>query len=272
MDEAGASSGPSALVVVDPGRAPAAIVAGAVDGALGSSLSAVAVRVPLERADPRRPALEALCGADERVLLAEPQAAAPAAEIVFEIPAGARPGPRTLAEIANVLRDRGLESVEVPVPGRYAALSGLSRQGTLRARASGSGSERLRPATVGLRSISSRVEPGPPPTGTLAHERAEHLRHRARSATMRARVDRHAHRLSRERLQTRHERTRRGLAERKLGSTGAGEWIGWRSRAVARRAAALPEIAASAGRSASGYGRRVKRFLIDRRRSRKLSA
>jgi hypothetical protein len=85
-------------------------------------------------------------------------------------------------------------------------------------------------------------------------------------------VDRHAHRLSRERLQTRHERARRALDERRLGATGAGEWIRWRSRAVGRRAAALPGLAASAARSASSFTRRARRFAAARWRSRKLES
>ena len=272
MGEVDTPSGATSIVVVDAGRAPVAVVIGAVDAALRSSLPGLSVRVPLARGDDRRAALEALGGADARVSLPEPGAEAPGADFIFELPAGARPEPWTLSRVVTVMGERGLGSLEASVPGRYARLAGLGAYGKLRARATGSGAARLRPATIGLRSTASRGDPPPRPKGTLAHERAEHLRHRARSATMRARVDRHAHRLSRERLQTRHERARRALDERRLGATGAGEWIRWRSRAVGRRAAALPGAAASAAQSIGGFTRRARRFAADRRRSRKLEA
>jgi hypothetical protein len=271
MGEVDTPSGTTSIVVIEAGRASADVVIGAVDAALRSSLPGISVRVPLAARDDRRPTLEALCGADARVSLPEPGDGTPDAAFVVELPARARPETWTLSRVAAVMRERGLGSVETPVPGRYARLAGLG-QGKLRARAAGSGTARLRPATIGLRSSTSLGEPGPRPEGTLAQERAEHLRHRARSATMRARVDRHAHRLSRERLQTRHERARRALDERRLGSTGAGEWMRWRSRAVGRRAAALPGIAAGAARSAVGFTRRARRFAMNRWRSRKLEA
>lgn len=85
---------------------------------------------------------------------------------------------------------------------------------------------------------------------------------------MRARMDRNAHRLARERLQTRHERTRLYLAEQRLGESGAGEWIRWRSRAVGRRAAALPGVANAGVSKARVFGRRARRFATDRWRSR----
>jgi hypothetical protein len=272
MGEVDTPSGATSIVVIEAGRATAEVVIGAVDAALRSSLPRLSVHVPLTDGDDRRPTLEALCGTDSRISLPEPGAETPAADFVFELPAGARPEPWTLSRVVTVMGERGLETLEAPVPGRYARMSALGAHGKLRARAAGSGTSRLGAAAIGLRSTASRGEPPPRPKGTLAQERAEHLRHRARSATMRARVDRHAHRLSRERLQTRHERARRALDERRLGATGAGEWIRWRSRTVGRRAAALPGLAASAARSAGSFTRRARRFAADRRRSRKLEA
>jgi hypothetical protein len=256
---------PTGIVVIEPGRAPADVVLGAVDAALRSDFPGLAVWIDLPPGDPRSDSLQVLCGSDARVVIG---AKAPSARIVFEMPARARPEPRTLAAIAAQLDDGGL--VEVAMPGRWPGLAGLGGHGKLRARGSGSGTRTLRPATVGLWSTASHGEKGPPPKGDLASERAEHLRHRARSATMRARTDRNAHRLSRERLQTRHERARLRLAEQRLGATGAGEWVRWRSRNVARRAAGLPAAAASATRSARSFVRRARRYAVDRVRSRKL--
>lgn len=258
---------PTGIVVIEPGRAPADVVLGAVDAALRSDFPGLAVWIDLSPDDPRSDSLQALCGSDARVVIG---AEAPSARIAFEMPARARPEPRTLAAIAAQLDEGGAGSVEVAMPGRWAGLAALGGHGKLRARGSGSGTRTLRPATVGLRSTASRGETGLPPKGDLASERAEHLRHRARSATMRARTDRNAHRLSRERLQTRHERARLRLAEQRLGATGAGEWVRWRSRNVARRAAGLPAAAASVTRSARSFVRRARRYAVDRVRSRKL--
>jgi hypothetical protein len=256
------------LVAIEPGRASVPILLGAVEAALRSGLPGLRVRVPLDPGDSRHEALQALCGGDPRVTVAAPGEAAPEAEIAFALPARARPQPRTLPAIAGIVRDEGLASVEVPVPGRYVSLGRLGGQGRLRARAGGTGTKVLRPAEVGLRSTSSGGEAGAPPKGSLAAERAEHLRHRARAATMRARLDRNGHRLSRERLQTRHERARLRLAEHRLADTGAGEWVRWRSRAVARRAATAPGAARSGASSIRSFARRARRFALDRWRSR----
>jgi hypothetical protein len=242
----------------------------AVDAALRSALPGLRVRVPLAAGDPRREAVAALVAADSRVEVAEPGSPAPAAAIVFELPARARPQPRTLPAIAAVMRGRGVGSVDVPVPGRYPALGPLGSAGRLRARGTGSGSVTLRPADVGLRSTATRGRPGPSPKGTLAAERAEHLRHRARSATMRARMDRNAHRLSRERLQTRHERARLRLAEQRVARTGRGEWVRWRARRVGRRIAGAPGAIRSGTGFIRVFFRRARRFAADRWRSRKL--
>ena len=265
-------AGPASVVVIDPGRAPTAVLLGAIDSALRAELPGLAVRLALADDDPRRRPIQELCGGDARVGVAGRDEPAPEAATVFEMPVHARPQPRTFARLAAVLREEGLGSVEVPVPGRYAWLARVAPRGRLRARGSGSGTKVLQPAAVGLRSVTSRGEPPRPPKGDLAAERAEHLRHRARSATMRARMDRNAHRLSRERLQTRHERARLRLAEQRLGGTGPGEWLRWRSLRARRRVARLPVAAGSAARSVRGFGRRARRYAVDRRRSRKLAS
>jgi hypothetical protein len=234
---------------------------------LHSDFPGLAVQIDLPPGDERAVSLQALCGADARVTIGTD---APRADVVFEMPARARPEPATLAAVAALLGDGEAGSVDVAVPGRYPALAGVGGHGKLRGRGTGSGQRTVRAAEVGLRSTASRGAPGPPAPGDLASERAEHLRHRARSATMRARMDRNAHRLSRERLQTRHERARLRLAEQRLGATGTGEWVRWRSRNVARRAAGLPAVASSAAGSVRTFVRRARRYAVDRRRSRKL--
>jgi hypothetical protein len=254
------------VVLIEPGRAATEVVLGAVDSALRSDLPGLAVHVDLASDDPRAEALQSLCGADARVAIGGgPQPA----DLVFAMPARARPAPRTLPEIAAMLRD-GTGSVEVAVPGRYPALAGVGGHGKLRASGQGAGEKTVRAADVGLRSASSRGPAPPPPKRDLAGERAEHLRHRARGATMRARMDRNAHRLSRERLQTRHERARLRLAEQRIAATGAGEWVRWRARNAARRVAGLPAAARSATSSVRVFARRARRYAADRRRSRKL--
>ena len=256
------------LVVIEPGRAPVPILLGAVEAALRSGLAGLRVHLPVDPSDPRHDALQALCGGDPRVTVAAPGEPAPEAQITFELPARARPQSRTLPAISATLRDERLAAVEVPVPGRYGSLGRIAGHRRLRARAGGSGTKVLRPAEVGLRSVASRGGPGPPPKGSLAAERAEHLRHRARSATMRARLDRNGHRLSRERLQTRHERARLRLAEQRLAATGRGEWVRWRSRAVVRRAGGAPGLVRSGVNSVRSFARRARRFALDRWRSR----
>jgi hypothetical protein len=270
--EAEAETADGTIVEIVPGRAPVSVLLEAIDAALRSGMPGLEVGVALPAGDERRGPLEQLTAAESRVTIPAPGSARAAAAIVFEMPASARPEPRTLPRIAAIARERGLANVVVPVPGRVASLARLGLRGKLRAITRGSGSATIRPADVGLRSKASRGRSDPPPIGDLASERAEHLRHRARSATMRARMDRNAHRLSRERLQTRHERARLRLAEQRVGETGTGEWIRWRSRNVARRAAALPGAAVSAASSVRVLVRRARRFAVDRRRTRKLES
>ena len=250
------------VVEIDPGRASIATVVGGVDAALASELAAIGVRVLLDEGDPRHETVAHLCGGDPRVEIASAVATPTAPETLCTMPAHARPSPRTLPALVTMAREQALASIEVPVPPR------LGRAGRLRVRAGGSGARRVRAIEVGLGSTRSRREPGPPPPSDLAAERAEHLRHRARSSTMRARLDASQHRLARERLQVRHERARARLAEERLGRTGAAEWARWRGRVVGRRVAALPGIAMAATRTARAFGRRARRFALDRWRSR----
>lgn len=256
------------LVEIDPARARVEEIMGAVEAALRSDLSLAGVRIALDPSDPRGQVLEQLCGADPRVTVGTPTAAA-AEDVVVTMPPSARPDPGTLPALVTLLRGQGLAAVEVPVPGRRERFARLARRGRLRASADGSGTRSLAPAEVGLRSTASRRQPGPPAKTALAHERAEHLRHRARSATMRARMDRNAQRLYRERLQMRHERSRLRLAEQRLASTGRGEWLRWRARGAARRARAVPAAVRSALASIRVFVRRGRRFALRRLRRRR---
>lgn len=256
------------LVEIDPARGGVEDIMGAVEAALRSDLSLAGVRITLDPSDPRGEVLEQLCGADPRVTVGS-RPATTEEGIVVTMPPTARPEPNTLPALVALLREQGLAAVEVPVPGRRERFARLARRGSLRASADGSGTRSLAPAEVGLRSTASRRPAGPPAKTALAHERAEHLRHRARSATMRARMDRNAQRLYRERLQTRHERSRLRLAEQRLASTGRGEWLRWRARGAARRAKAVPAAGRSVLASARVFMRRARRFALDRWRKRR---
>lgn len=249
------------LVEIEPGRAALVDLVGAIDAALRSELSDVVVRVPLAAGDERREPLEQLCAADSRIVLGP----APRADVTISMPPRARPEPRALAAIAALIQAEGLASVRVAVPGRFPRLPSAGR---IVARASGTGSRTLRPGEIGLRSTASRGAVGPPPKTTLEGERAEHLRHRARSATMRARMDRNNQRLYRERLQNRHDRTRHMLAEQRLATTSSGQWVVWRVRGVGRRIAAIPAAAGSLLSSVRVFFRRARRFAAERWRSR----
>ena len=79
------------------------------------------------------------------------------------------------------------------------------------------------------------------PASDLAHERAEHLRYRARAATSQARLDRQAQRLFRERFRSGHERTRAERLEARLARTDPRYWVRWKARRGARRLAAAPK-------------------------------
>lgn len=247
------------VVVIDAARADVATLLGSVDAALASEIADLKVVVALGAGDSRRAALEALCAADPRFSFTDEPAVGTGN--LVRMPARARPGPRTLPAIIKAAHADDLSQVEVRLPGRPGGKLVLTRGET-------GGRRSLKAGEVGLRTTSSRREVPPPPEGTLAQERAEHLRHRARGATMRARVDRGQNRLSRERLQVRHERARLRAAEERLGATGAGEWVRWRSRAVSRRVAAVPSRVAAVGNQARNYARRAQRYAADRIRSR----
>lgn len=78
------------------------------------------------------------------------------------------------------------------------------------------------------------------PASDLAHERAEHLRYRAKAATSQGRLDRQAQRLFRERFRSGHERTRAERLEARLARVDPRYWVRWKARRVVRRVAAQP--------------------------------
>jgi len=242
------------VLLIDPGRGSVETLVGAIDAALGSGLPDLLVSVQIPAADRRRAALEALIAEDHRVEFGDALTVVPA--VTLRMPARARPQPRTLEQVVATLNGERLARVVVPLAGRPGA--------KLVAEGMGSGTRKLKPGPLGLQTTSARRAGAPPPQGSLAAERAEHLRHRARGATMRARADRSQNRLSRERLQVRHERARLRAAEERLGATGAPEWVRWRSRAALRRVAAVPSRAAALGNQARAYGKRARRYASDR--------
>jgi len=244
-------------------REPADRVLEALDAALASDAPVVAhLRVP--DGHPDRPALEELCAADERVSLLEPDEPEPATAagaIRISMPLAARPSVHTFSVIRERMAADALRTLDVRVP-RLIPLGPA-----LRAVGAGSGSARVRASAVALGSRRAPSE-APPPAGTMAHERAEHLRHRARSATLRAQRDRHTQRLARERVEIEHQGTRVKMLERRAASAGPGAWVAWRGRQVTRAAKSVPWMAMRGGRITRSFARRARKHTIDRVRDR----
>ena len=186
--EAEAETQVAAVVEIVPGRAPVDVVLGAIDAALRSGIAGLVVGVALPADDERRAPLEQVTAADARVTIAAPGTSRPAADLVFVMPARARPDPRTLGRVAAIVRERGLESVDVPVPGRYPALARLGLRGRLRVLRRrlgqgdpppGRGRSALdrhpggrRAAAQGLARRGARGAPAPP--GALGHDARAH--------------------------------------------------------------------------------------------------
>jgi hypothetical protein len=261
------------VVELDAGREPADRVLAALDAALASDAREVVVELRLSDGNPDRATIAELCSADERVSVLEPGAPEPApppASIRIAMPLSARPSVHTLTAIRERMAADGVGKLEVPLPG-----SGIGRLARavvplgprLRASGPGSGSGRVRASAVALGSRRAPSE-APSPKGSLAHERAEHLRHRARSATLRAQRDRHTQRLARERTEVEHQRARVRMLERRLAATGPGAWVAWRARQAARVAAAVPRRVVRLAKTARWLVRRARRLTIDRARRR----
>lgn len=231
------------LVDIPAGGASAAELIGAVDAALGGDLPAVRVRVLIAPDDPARATLAALTEADRRVSLTVPGAAAeqPAA-LRFVLPPAARPAAHALPALAEILAAGDAAAVEVAVPrlpgplgGRLAAAARLPGARRLRGERSGGQGRTVRVTarSVGLGSFGAPFS-GPPPQRDLAAERVEHLRHRARSATLRARFERDSQRLTREAMRAEHERVRALVMERRLAATSPWRRIAWMVRVAGR--------------------------------------
>lgn len=271
------SSGRDVLVTLDAGGAVAADVLLSVDSALGARPGAVRVAVGADDGSPQRAALSELLDPEPRVSIgSRGSALAEGAELVVELPPGVELKRETLDAIERELGDGG--ELVVAVPRHPSRLSGVdsvaSRAARRRIRArAGSGPTR----TVGVHRLSRSGggladAPGTLALASLADERGEHLRNRARSATYRSRFDAVAQVLARDRLRTRHERARVVLFERRLAEVSPKAWAAWRSRQAREVAAVVPSAARSGTRTVKQQGRRVRRFVIDRARSRKLSS
>jgi hypothetical protein len=88
-----------------------------------------------------------------------------------------------------------------------------------------------------------------PPAADLAHERAEHLRHRARAATNQARSHRQAQRAVRERLRASNERLRAERLEARLARVSPSYWARWRAKRAVLRARTVPgQVGGALGR------------------------
>ena len=266
------------LVAIDAAGAAAADVLISVDSALGARPRGVRVVVLLASGAPGRVELDDLLGPDARVTLAVTgDATGPAGEaLVVELPAGVELERETLEAIERELSGGGELTVAVPRhPARLSGVDPVARRAArrrIRARAGGGGAKTIGVHRLGKAGGGLAGEPGTLALSDLAGERGEHLRNRARSATYRSRYDAVAQVLARDRLRTRHERARVTLFEQRLAEVSPKAWAAWRSRQARDAAAVVPGAVRSGSRSVKQQGRRVRRFAIDKARSRGLSS
>lgn len=267
---------PATVIDVPAGDAAAEQVVAALDAALAAAPAAIAVRLLLAGEHPGRAGLAELCAADPRLELAAPGAEPGPCELHVVVPPAVRLGGRSLEAIAELLADGSAAAVEVAVPRRPGRLGrsfiAARLPGTPRVRAErpGASGPTVRPGAHELWLGSARAPvTEPPPLTSLAHERAEHLRHRARSATLRARLDRNAQRLTRERMRYQHERARASLLDRRLAEVSTRHRLGRLGRRVTRPVLAAPQRLGSLAGTGRRFVRRAWRFVRDRRRQRR---
>lgn len=265
---------PRVLVDVTADREPVGEVLGAVDSALACDENGLVVRVIVAGGNPGQESIAALCASDPRVIVTTPESESPKSALHVQMPATARLTVRSIPAMRKQLEDSGAGSLRVSVPGRFGLLEKL-RIGRFVAATSVQASaadawgdeHRIGASAAEVQSSVWRRPPEAPPKADLHRERSEHLRHRARSASYRARLDRNTQRLARERLQSRHESGRARLADRRLAARSPLSWISWRSRQLASLAAAVPRVAWTGFKTVRQQVRRAKRLLIDRRRA-----
>jgi hypothetical protein len=256
----------------------AAEILDAVDSVLRGRLSDLSVRVLVPDGHPDRALLEAACAADPRVDVGAASGGARFdSPYQVTMPVTAVPGDETLDAIHARMSEEGLGALHVTLPGwadrlpltraRFAAR--ILRRPTMEVVSTGALARARRVAAHEGDSVDAvlarlfeeqrahgselglRRHGFPPPdpsddgalgpANDLAHERAEHLRHRARAATSQARADREAQRLFRERLRSGHERIRADRLEARLARASPSYWVAWKARRVARRGVALPK-------------------------------
>ena len=241
---------PTGIVVIEPGRAPADVVLGAVDAALRSDFPGLAVWFDLSPDDPRSDSLQALCGSDARVVDRSRGAiGADRRSRCRPVPAPS-PGPWPRSRRSSMRGERG--SVEVAMPGRWrrprcARRTRQAPRPGKRAPVPG----RLRPADrrPALHRFARRAGPARrrATSRTSAPSTCATARARRRCAPVWT-ATLTASRASGCRPATNAPAC--ASPSSVSGATGAGEWVRWRSRNVGRRAAGLPAAAASATRSA----------------------
>lgn len=269
---------PAMVVNVSGEERGAAEVLESVDAVLRGRLSDLVVRVQLSGAHPERALVEAACAADPRVRIGPPSTDGPS-DVPYQVtmPADALVDDGALDAIHAMMGEERIGALHVTVPSRAGRLplrrapvaERFLRRSTVEVVASGPlararrvaahrseapeavlgrlfDERRVDGAGLGIRRRGAAAEPESGaddalgPAADLAHERAEHLRYRARAATSQARLDRQAQRLFRERLRSGHERTRAERLEARLARLDPRFWVRWKARRVSRRVSALP--------------------------------
>lgn len=259
------------VVEVPVRREPATVVLGSIDAVLAARSPGIEVRVHVPVHHPDRQRIMVACGGDPRVRVVDhgPSPEPVDGAVLFRMPPRARPADQTLVALARLVAERG-GPVEATVPGllgpfeRFAWSALLPHRHVVRAVGAGgrARSRRVPGAAVGLAGPSGRRPP--PPIGDLSHERAEHIRNRARSNTNEARAARGSRRLALERLRVRQELARVGNAERRLGAAGVGPWLEWRLRQGVRLAAGARRFLADRPARLRRRWRQVRRVLLRR--------
>jgi hypothetical protein len=258
------------IVELTVGRESADDVLGAIDAALAAGTD-VSVTVSIPAGHPARAAVAELCEGDPRVSIGANSSSTGGFQV--RMPATARPAETSLDRIRALLAADGVGELDIVVPGRSLLaerlrMAGLPGGPRMVVTGPGKGRRRVRGPAVGVGSSRFRRQLEGRSKGALAEERAEHLRHRARSATYRAQFDRQTQRLARERMQVRHERARLQLAQRRVAAASPVRWLVWRVSQLRAVLFAVPRLVMTATRTIRAQLRRVRRLIVTRGRER----
>jgi hypothetical protein len=288
---------PALVVHLRAEEEPAAEVMETVDRVLRGRLQDLELRIELPPDHPERALVEEACAADPRIVVAPPADTAADSPYEVTLPAIAVPDERTLEDLHELMVEEGVGALHVTVPGELprramvevVAAGPLARARRLAEHARAADGQGPDPAVIlgelfGERwvsgvEVSLRRRGAPEPQVTehgplaraedLAHERAEHLRQRARAATNQARADRQAQRWFRERVRANHERLQAERLEARLARMNPPYWIRSRLRRLGRRLRSLPGAIGSAFgslRQLAYRGRRVAGAALARAR------